>query len=359
MLLAVPAGAVMLGIFLHAVGGFAAASFYIPINKVKHWAWENYWIMQGVAAWLIAPWLLSLLTVPDGALPGIVKTALSDYGTSAFWATFFGMLWGLGALTFGLSMRYLGVSLGQSVALGFTTAFGTMIPPIYSGEISEMFSTTSGLIAIIGVAVCIAGIATVGYAGSLKEKSMTDEEKRFAVKEFALKKGILIAIFSGIMSSCFAFAINAGEPIRDMALAAGTPRLFSNNPVYIFIMAGGFFTNFIWTIILNIRNRTFRNYTEVGGKVLLNNLLFSFLGGFTWYFQFFFYGMGERMLGDKYSFASWSIHMAFIIVFSNMWGLILKEWRSATRATMTSLIFGIVILILSTFIIGISTSINH
>ena len=344
------------GILLHAIGGFCAASFYLPINKVKSWSWETYWLVQGFASWIIAPWLLSWLTVPQGQLWHIVSQAPVG---SALWSCFFGAMWGIGGLTFGLSLRYLGISLGQSIALGFCTAFGTLVPPIYFGQLSELFGTPTGIATLFGVSVCLSGIAIVGYAGSLKEKNLTKEEKQAAVKEFALKKGILIAVFSGIMSSCMAFAIASGEPIRDLAADAGTPEIYSNNPVYIFVMFGGFVSNFIWCIYLGIRNKTLSDYVQVKGKALFNNLLFSWIGGFTWYFQFFFYGMGERQLGDKFSFASWSIHMAFIIAFSNMWGLILNEWKGSGKATLTWLLLGIIILIASTFIIGMSTYVFH
>lgn len=345
----------ILGIFLHAVGGFCAASFYLPINKVKTWAWETYWLVQGFASWIIGPWLLSWLTVPDGQLLYIVTNAPVS---SAFWACFFGAMWGLGGLTFGLSLRYLGISLGQSIALGFCTAFGTLVPPIWHGELDQLFGTVPGLVTLAGVSVCLAGIAVVGYAGTLKEKSLTEEEKKAAIKEFALKKGVMIAVFSGIMSSCMAFAINAGEPIRDLAAEAGTDMIFSNNPVFIFVMFGGFVSNFIWCIYLGIRNKTLRDYVNTRGMLLARNVLFSWIGGFTWYFQFFFYGMGERQLGDQFSFASWSIHMAFIIAFSNMWGLILKEWKGCRPGIMWVLLIGILVLIASTFIVGWGTYIG-
>lgn len=341
-----------LGLFLHALGGFAAASFYIPIKRIKLWSWETYWLVQGFASWIIAPWLLSWLTVPNGQLGYIVSTALSEHSSSVFWATFFGMLWGVGGLSFGLSMRYLGVSLGQSVALGFCAAFGTMVPPIFHGQAAELFTSFSGLITVGGVAVTLAGIATVGYAGTLKEKKLTDAEKKAAIKEFALKKGLLIATFSGVMSSCMAFAIDAGTPIRQLSAQAGTPIVFTNNPIYIFVMFGGFLSNAIWCFVLNFKNKTFKDYITTPGKILVPNLLLAWLGGFTWYFQFFFYGMGERNLGDKYSFASWSIHMAFIIVFSNLWGIVLREWQKSGKRTMAFLVAGIVVLVLSTFIIG-------
>ena len=197
------------GIFLIALGSIGAASFYVPFKKVKLWAWESYWISQGVFAWLIAPVLFAFIFVPAGELMPIIRESPLH---SKLMAMFFGALWGFGGLTFGLSIRFLGVALGQSIALGLCAAFGTLIPPIVSGE--NLFSSTAGILTVAGVSTAVAGIAVIGYAGALKGREMSEEEKKAAVKEFALKKGILIAVFAGIMSACFNFGFEAGKPIE-------------------------------------------------------------------------------------------------------------------------------------------------
>ncbi len=246
------------GILLIALGSIGAASFYVPFKKVKEWAWESYWLSQGVAAWLIAPWLFALIFIPEGELLPILRESPSS---AKLMAMFFGVLWGFGGLTFGLSMRYLGVALGQSIALGLCAAFGTLIPAIVNGQ--DLFSTRAGILTVVGVSLTVAGIAVIGYAGALKSREMTEEDRRAAVKEFALKKGILIAIFAGIMSACFNFGFEAGKPIEDVALAHGTNPLFQKNPTLIFILLGGFITNLVYCGYLNIRNRTYRDYFSV------------------------------------------------------------------------------------------------
>ena len=139
-----------LGVFFHWLGGLASASFYVPYRGVKHWAWETYWLVGGFFSWIIAPWILAL-TMTHDLLPVLHEAPAS----SLFWAYAFGVLWGLGGLTFGLTMRYLGMSLGMAVALGYTAAFGTLMPPIFRGVFaSEVLGTHSGLIILGGVAVC-------------------------------------------------------------------------------------------------------------------------------------------------------------------------------------------------------------
>lgn len=334
------------GILLIALGSIGAASFYVPFKKVKSWAWESYWISQGVAAWLIAPLVFALIFVPKGELIPILKEAPA----SAKWmAVFFGALWGFGGLTFGLSIRYLGIALGQSIALGLCAAFGTLIPPIVAGE--NLFGTTTGILTVAGVAITVAGIAIIGYAGSLKSKEMTEEERRAAVKEFALKKGILIAVFAGIMSACFNFGFEAGKPIENVALAHGTNPLFQKNPTLIFILLGGFITNLLYCGFLNIRNKTYKDYITVSGGVLLNNLFFTFLAGLLWFLQFHFFGMGSSKLPEGMAVFGWSILMALNIAIANIWGILLREWKGAKRKTIIVLLIGIVVLILSTFIV--------
>jgi L-rhamnose-H+ transport protein len=336
----------ILSILLMAIGSICAASFYVPIKKVKGWSWESYWIVQGTFSWILVPLLFAWLTAPSGTLGSI----LSDSPSSAkWWAVFYGALWGVGGLTFGLSMRYLGVALGQSIALGLCAAIGTLVPPLVNGQ--NLFSDRAGILMLIGVSISLAGIAIIGYAAGLKSKNMTEEQKKEAVKEFALKKGILIAVLAGLMSACFSFGLTKGQPIKDLALQMGTNPLFAKNPVIIFVTLGGFFTNLIYCVFLNIKNGTGRDYLSVSPSILLNNLLFSAIGGTLWYFQFFFMGMGESLLPATMVAFAWSILMSMNIAFSNIWGIFLNEWKGAGKRTVTILVIGIVILVMSTFVI--------
>ena len=337
---------VALGVLLHSLGGFAAGSFYIPFKKVRSWAWESYWLVGGFFSWIIAPWVIASLTVP-----GLISILRSAPASGVFWTYFFGLLWGIGGLTFGLTMRYLGMSLGYAIVLGCCAAFGTIIPPIYFGTFGVLLTSVSGLTILAGVLVCLAGIAVCGWAGVCKEKELSNEQKKATIAEFNFTKGVLVALLAGVTSACMAFAIAAGKPIAAIAVEQGTASLWQNSPVFIYILAGGFTTNLIWCVFLNIKNRTAKDYLNSAKAPLRNNYFFSALAGTTWYFQFMFYGMGTTKMGT-YDFSSWTIHMAFIIVFSNVWGLILNEWKGSSRRTLKIIISGIFIVFLSTVIIG-------
>jgi L-rhamnose-H+ transport protein len=337
---------IALGVFLHAVGGFAAGSFYIPFKRVRNWAWESYWLVGGVFSWIIMPWLIASLTVPQ------LLALIGDAPAGSILRSYtFGVLWGIGGLTFGLSMRYLGMSLGYAIALGFCAAFGTILPPVFQGVFDELVNRLSGLTILAGVAVCLGGIALCGWAGMAKERELSAAQKRATIKEFSFLKGLMVAVFAGIMSSCMAFGIAAGKPIAQLAVERGTASLWQNSPVLIVVLAGGFTTNFIWCLILNVTSRSAAEYVTAGDASLAANYLFSALAGITWYLQFMFYGMGTTKMG-RYDFSSWTLHMAFIIAFSSLWALWFREWKGSSRRTLTIVISGIVVVVLSTVVVG-------
>ncbi len=337
------------GVLFHALGGFASGSFYLPFRRVKGWSWESAWIVGGVASWLIVPWVMGWLTVHD-PYQAIVNTPVSTLG----WTFFFGVLWGIGGLTFGLTMRYLGISLGMAVALGYCSAFGTLIPPIWEGRSDELLYTRAGWFTLAGVAVCLLGIAVCGLAGFRKEKELDTEQQQEAVAEFNLRKGVITATVSGILSACFAFGLTAGKPIALRAIEQGTDPLWQNNAIYPVLLLGGFLTNFIWCMWLNQRNKSFSDYTNAKTP-LSRNYLWAALAGTVWYFQFFFYGMGDAYLGDGFRFAGWTLHMAFIIIFSTLWGLALHEWRGASPKTYRVVYAGLGLIIFSTVLIGLGS----
>jgi L-rhamnose-H+ transport protein len=374
----------LLGVFFHWLGGLASGSFYVPFRRVKSWAWETYWLVGGFFSWIIMPWILALWMTSD-----LMHVFQEAPGRSLFWAYTFGVLWGLGGLTFGLTMRYLGMSLGMAVALGYTAAFGTLMPPIFRGQFAtEVLGTNSGRTILLGVGICLLGIVFAGMAGMSKEKELSEEQKRASIKEFNLKKGLLVATFSGVMSACFAYGLAAGDPVKELTIRHGTPVLWQGLPVLVVVLLGGFTTNIVWCVILNVRNRTGYQYfnsnvrgpiplrsnepilenpidapaeemTELTGRKepsllkapMLSNYLFSALAGTTWYFQFFFYTMGETQMG-RYKFSSWTLHMASIIIFSTLWGIALKEWKGAGLRTKCMVALSLLVLVTSTVVVG-------
>lgn len=356
----------ILGVIFHFIGGFASGSFYIPYKKVKGWAWESFWIVGGIFSWLIVPPLAAWLTIPN--FTEIIK---QTNGGILGLTYFFGLLWGIGGLTYGLGVRYLGVALGSSIILGLCSVFGSLIPSFYyelypaegKDSISMLLSTNWGQMVLLGIAVCVLGIIICGRAGVLKEKELSKTQDVAETNtEYKFGLGIFVAIVSGVLSACFNFGIEAGHSMAETANAAWQAVhpgegnfLYQNNVTYIVILWGGLTTNFIWCMLLNARNKTFSNYTDKETP-LLANYLFSALAGTTWFLQFFFYGMGESRLGNGPS--SWILHMAFIILIANTWGLVLKEWKGVSKKAFTTVIIGIATIILSVLIVGYGNSLK-
>jgi L-rhamnose-H+ transport protein len=350
----------LLGVVFHFIGGFASGSFYMPYKKVKGWNWESFWIVGGMFSWLIVPPVAAYLTIP-----GFVEIIQGTSGSILLLTYFFGVLWGVGGLTYGLGVRYLGVSLGSSIILGLCMVFGALIPALYydvnpvegKDTFSQMISSNWGLTVLGGLLLCVIGIVVSGKAGVMKEKEMKAVSAEY---KFAL--GMTVAIVSGILSACFNFGLEAGQSMSQVANAvwvASHPGegefLYRNNVVYVVLLWGGLTTNFIWCMVLNFRNKTFGDYTNKTTP-LLKNYLFSALAGTMWFLQFFFYGMGESKLGNGAS--SWILHMAFIILIANVWGLVLREWKGVGKKTNATIIAGIAIIILSVLVVGYGNSLH-
>ncbi len=334
---------ILVGLLIIAIGSFGQSSSYVPIKKIKQWSWESFWLVQGIFAWLVFPGIGVAIALPEGA----DLMALLDSG-GAVKSIVYGVLWGVGGLTFGLSMRYLGVALGQSVSLGTCSAFGTLLPALFAG--TDLFSG-DGLILLIGVMITLAGIAVIGYAGTLRSRSMSEEEKLAAIKDFALTKGLLVALLAGVMSACFALGLDAGAPIKESFALQGAPPLFAGLPVVFLVTVGGFLTNAAYCIFENIKNKTGREYVSVNGFTFLNNVLFCALAGLLWYSQFFGLELGKTFLVSSPVLLafSWSILMSLNVVFSNVWGIVLKEWSGCSRNTVAVLLLGLLILLFSIF----------
>lgn len=348
----------LLGVVFHFIGGFASGSFYIPYKKVKRWSWETYWLVGGIFSWLFIPFLSAWLTIP-----GYLDIIRHTDGKILWLTYFFGVLWGIGGLTYGLGVRYLGVALGSSIILGLTSVFGALVPSIYyqfnpspgKDSIGELVSSSWGQMVLLGLLVCLAGIVLCGKAGGMKDKDLKSQSGP-GDSEYKIGIGLTVAIISGVLSACFAFGIDAGKIMAEEANAAWKllnpgegEFLFQNNVTYVVILLGGLTTNLIWCVGLNLKNKSYGDYTN-GEAPLLSNYVFSALAGTTWFMQFFFYGMGESKLGNGPS--SWILHMAFIILVANSWGLALNEWKGVSRATLRTIIAGILTILLSVLIVG-------
>lgn len=364
---------ILIGLSMLILGGVSAGSCYTPFRKVQGWAWESLWTVQGLVAWLLLPLLLALLATPHlwqvlGAVPS---------GT-LFYTYLFGFLWGIGGLAWGIAVRYVGISLGFTIATGFLSSLGTLVPIVAAGQLGEVLSTLPGKITMLSVLVSLIGIVICGSAGVRRDREKQDDGQpatnngqRPTNNGQRFKKGIFIAFLAGVLAACFAFGINTGAPIRDKAIEFGASPIWATSPVFFVELLGGITVNLAYCLWMNARNRSFGDYTrtEPGGSPepalssskgggspgsLTGNYSFSALAGALWYLQFIFYGMAAFYMG-RYSFTNWSIHMSFMVVASNLWGFYYKEWNGVSPKTFRMNIIGIIVLVTAGIIMGVAS----
>lgn len=359
----------LLGVLFHFLGGFSSGSFYLPYKKVKGWQWETFWLIGGVFSWVIVPPLAAFLTIPD------FWEIIRNESSSILGFTFlFGALWGIGGFMYGLGVRYLGVALGSSIMLGLTMVIGSLVPSFYyeffpqdgKDSIGLMLSGAWGRMVLLGLAVCVIGIIISGKAGVMKDRELqtgsSDPHGMQVKTEYKFGLGLTVAVISGILSACFNFGLEAGKPMAHVANEAWKSAhpgqgefLFQNNVTYIVVLWGGMASNLIGCLYLSFRNKSYTDYTKKNIPVA-RNIIFCALAGTMWFLQFFFYGMGESKMGNGAS--SWILHMAFIILIANVWGIIIKEWKGVSRKTVYTITAGMAVMLVSILIVGYGNSLR-
>jgi L-rhamnose-H+ transport protein len=337
-----------LGVLIFALGGLAGAVFYLPFKKVKNWAWESYWFIYAVFGLVLVPWILAFATSPN-----LLTVLKNSPGNELKYCFLCGAMWGVGGLTWGLMIRYLGVGLGLALGCGICSAAGTLVPKILRGEFGQLFDSTSGIVSFIGVLISLAGIVMVGLAGMSKEKELPEEEKKKSVAEYNFGKGILAAAFSGLMSSGMGWGLVGGPNIQKLAesTAPATSPTWSGMPVLVVVLLGGFAVNAVWCLFLNMKNKTTGDYVK-SATPLIGNFIFAGIAGAIWCSQFIAFKTGEPAMG-KTAYVGWALLMACQILFSSLIGVFfIREWKGTSGRTKSLLTIGLSLLILTTVVSG-------
>ena len=342
---------ILSGILLIALGAFSSGSFAVPFGKIKGWGWESYWMVFSLGAYILFPLIACLVFSPY--FIRIIQSTPSETVLAVF---LLGAVYGIGNLSFGLALRYLGLSLGYSLSLGLMLAIGTLIPPMIDGRLQVMMQDSGGVLLILGVIVACIGIALSAWAGILKDKHVSAAKKQESIGEFNLVKGSMAAVLVGITGSAMSLGFEQGLPISDIAAKQGVDPLFTMMPLMVVLFSGTFITTLVWCLYLGTKNKSLKNYRMAeSSKVLIWNYLFGLLAGLLWFSQFIVYGMGKSKMGP-FTFTSWGILMALTIVFATVWGLFRNEWKGASRKVYVLMVVSLVVIIVSSFMIGISGS---
>ncbi|HEY3762931.1 MAG TPA: L-rhamnose/proton symporter RhaT [Verrucomicrobiae bacterium] len=329
-----------LGVGFHAIGALFAAACYTPQKKIRNWSWHTYWLIQASFCWFLLPILGAIATIPD------LMAVLREAPHSAMLYSFLlGAAYGIGGTAFGISIRYIGFSLTYAIAVGLSSVLGTLIPPLVGGTLGGVLHKPGAEWIILGIVIGAVGIACTGWAGRLKENDLTAQNKR---GEFSLSKGLLLSLLAGVLSAVYGFALAAGEPIADVASAHGAG-VFRGNVVYIFANTGAFVTTAIYCLWLHARHKTIGEMVELPAGAekgsLPVNFVMAAVTGALWYGQFFFYNLGHVRLGEKFAFTSWAIHMIMLVLFSNIIGVALLEWRGCRSLTRSAIGLALLILV--------------
>ncbi|EOG2909016.1 L-rhamnose/proton symporter RhaT [Salmonella enterica] len=355
--------AITMGIFWHLIGAASAACFYAPFKQVKQWSWETMWSVGGIVSWLILPWTISALLLPDfwayygqfnlsTLLPVFLFGAMWGIGNINYGLTmrYLGMSMGIGNINYGLTMRYLGMSMGIGIAIGITLIVGTLMTPVINGNVEVLIHTEGGRMTLLGVFVALIGVGIVTRAGQLKERKMG-----IKAEEFNLKKGLLLAVMCGIFSAGMSFAMNAAKPMHEAAAALGVDPLYAALPSYVVIMGGGALVNlgFCFIRLAKVQNLSIKADFSLARPLIISNILLSALGGLMWYLQFFFYAWGHARIPAQYDYMSWMLHMSFYVLCGGLVGLVLKEWKNAGRRPVGVLSLGCVVIIIAANIVGL------
>ena len=329
----------LLGVLLHGVGAFFAATCYTPQKQVKRWSWQTYWLTQAAFCWFLLPIIGAMLTIPD--LLNVLREAPRSAMLNSF---LLGAAYGIGGTAFGISIRYIGFSLTYAIAVGLSSVLGTLIPPLVKGTLGVTLSKPGAGWIVAGIVVGALGIAGAGFAGRLKELDLTANQTK---GEFSLMTGLALSLLAGVLSAVYGFALEAGEPIADAASAHGAG-VWRGNVVYIFSNTGAFLTTAVYCLWLHARHKTLGELVELPAgpekASLPLNWAMAVVTGAFWYGQFFFYNLGHVRMGT-YKFTSWAIHMIMLVLFSNVVGLVRREWRACRRLTRSTVALALLVLV--------------
>lgn len=333
------------GIGWHLIGAASAASFYAPIEKVKRWSWETTWAIAGLFSWVLLPIGVSLLLLSDS------HSFYTSMGSHLLLkVALFGAMWGVGNVSYGLTMRHLGMSLGIGVAIGVTLVVGTLIPPLLHGQVAMLLIMRSGQLTLAGVLVALIGVAVVSYAGHQKEIELSGE-----VREFNLNLGLLLAVLCGIFSSGMSFAIDAARPMQEAALHLGVNPLYAALPSYPIIMGGGAVVNLSYCLVrlVVLKHLSLRADLSLPSGTLIKNGLLAAAGGILWYLQFFFYAWGAANIPQRLFYVNWMLHMSLYVLCGGLVGLGLGEWAGVRAKPIRLLWVGILIIVAAANLVGL------
>jgi len=324
------------GAALSIFAGLMLGAFALPMKKVKVWGWEHTWLIFSLVALIVMPLIMAFATIPD--LPAV--WAETQPGVLLAVAGF-AVLWGLASIAYGLGVKLAGIAIANSVVLGLNSAIGSILPIILYSP--DKFLTRQGIGVTVAVMVMIVGIIMCARAGFLRDKDRArlSGEQEKAAKSYA-RKGLLICLASGILGSCFNFALINGKPIEKAAIAHGASPSYAPNATWPVALTAGCLVAVFYCLFLMIKKKNGRDFFAARTGV---NWLYSFLMALLWYGGVMIYSIAVTKLGELGASIGWAILQSVTVATGAGLGFLTGEWKVADRKTIGLLLAGLVVLI--------------
>lgn len=329
---------VSIGIVLAALAGVLNGSFAVPTKVTRKWRWENIWSVWGVWAMLILPWVLTFATIPH-------TVRFFEHIPADQWSLliFFGIGFGLAQIFFGLGIAAVGIALNFAMAIGISTAFGSIVP--FLSQHADKVFTLEGLFFFVGIALMLAGIVVSALAGREKERQLSlamAAKPNPAEKRMSFAAGLTLCILAGLGSPLGNFGAAFCTPTLHRALEIGASPVWQYNVIWAPLYTASLVPYLIYCIYLWRKNRSFGLFGAPGSKLYW---LYGVIMAALWFGSSAIYGVAMSNIGKMGPVLGWPLFMSVIIVASSAWGFITGEWRDAGKKAVNSMILSIALLI--------------
>jgi L-rhamnose-H+ transport protein len=327
-----------IGILLLLLGAVCGGCFGLPSKFAgKDTPWETLW----------GPFFLFVtVLIPTTIFPLIAKGLFATCATVGLSALLpvliFGFLWGLGSMALGMSFAFIGLSLAYAINYGAQIACGGVGPMMIHNR--DQAGTPHGLVILVGVAICIVGVAVCGRAALLRETSQkAGTTSASTAGQPNMTKGLTLAMLSGALCACYSIAFSYGGQVMDVSVKQfGNEGWRAAFVVSALILWGGSLSACGACVVKLCRNRTWGSFAKPGiGRVLLVALAMALLHDGA----ILFFGVGASMLGALGIAVGYAVFMSFAIIIGNFNGFVTREWKGASTRSVAWLAAGILVLV--------------
>jgi len=336
-----------IGLFLLLCAGFAQGTFGLGMKKQAPLKWESFWFIYSLMGMVLVPLIWGLLS-SDVFFQSIAATQWQTIVK----ALLLGFLWGIGGIMFGLSVKLVGVSITMGVVMGLAGGLGALIPLL---GIAGVTSDPSFPYVLIGVGIMLAGVWLTALSGVKREKEQNVQQQG---ENKNLKKGIILVVATGVLSSLLNIGFEAAEPIRSEAIRLGASPEGSSLPARAVVVFGGFLMNAGYAVWLLFRNRTWGDLLLFGAsapKGALKAAGWANITGILWFLPLGLAGIVAASLGSMGNAITWPVMLGLSLIFGNLWGYLSGEWKGAKRS-FGLMIFSAVVLIVACLILTFKDS---